>query len=265
MTAGGRAKGRGMQREYSVSVSPIGPNPKLSSLASLFQTVHIAAYFGILQRQTLHKHKDDYQRWKSHIAKSRENKFQQNPQQSCHLSGGCGFLSGIFKRWRSCPCLLQLHCECPSLGATELGLSTLKLPKGAHPTPDPLSCSPAPTYLGRLHFPKGTLSPCARGPPSCHLRLAVPLCSLAGVFSLIACPTGVPRLPDPPCLELSPELLADEAAPAGQILESQLGAGARTGAGCWLQHPLQMPGRRWAAIPSPRSALSTTLLTGPSW
>lgn len=134
-----------------------------------------------------------------------------------------------------------------------------------HPTLDPLSCSPAPTYLGRLHFPKGTLSPCARGPPSCHLRLVVPLCSLTGVFSLIACPAGVPRLPDPPCLELSPELSADEAAPAGQILESQLGAGAKTGAGCWLQHPLQMPGRRWAAIPSPRSALSTTLLTGPSW
>lgn len=68
-------------------------NPrKLSSLTFLFKPVPITAYFGILQRQTLHKHKDDYQCWKSHIAKSRENKFQQNPQQSYHLSGGCGLL-----------------------------------------------------------------------------------------------------------------------------------------------------------------------------
>lgn len=58
------------------------------------QQICADAYFG-LARQTLHKRRDDYQHWKLHIAKSRENRFQQNPQQSYHLSGGCGLLGGF--------------------------------------------------------------------------------------------------------------------------------------------------------------------------
>lgn len=255
MTTGGRAKGRGMQREYSVSVSPIGPNPKLSSLASLFQTVHIAAYFGILQRQTLHKHKDDYQRWKSHIAKSRENKFQQNPQQSCHLSGGCGFLSGIFKRWRSCPCLLQLHCECPSLGATELGLSTPKLPRGAHPTPDPLSCSPAPTYLGRLHFPKGTL---CQGPTQLPPSSCCPLVQPRwGVFPHCLPNWGPPVSPTRPAsschqsCRLMRQLLQDRSWRASWGLGPGLGlgAGSNTRSRCRADVGLRFPAHAQLSAP----------------
>lgn len=132
--------------------------------------------------------------------------------------------------WGSAP---QNHPGVPTLLLTSPHLS---LPQGHHQPLCARSCPAATSTLLNQNLP-----PCCPfvGP---HW----------GVLLSLPAQMGSPVPPACPALSCKQS-------------RSDPGGLAEAGAGCWLQQQLQLQGRRWAVTPSPRSALTTTLLTGASW